>query len=200
MMKRFLWAYSILVLVLISFSNDKLRESPGFVNDFILKGIDNKLYNTKSKLVKGYIIVFTCNHCPFAKLYTNRLNELNRIYAKQGVPLLAINSMDSVLYDEESFTLMQQRAKKEGYQFAYLQDASQSVVKLFGANHTPQAFIIWKENNKWVIKYNGAIDDNGQHPEKATPFIAIALNQLLTGKQVSLSKTESFGCRIMLRK
>lgn len=200
MMKRFLWAYSILVLVLISFSNDKLRESPGFVNDFILKGIDNKLYNTKSKQVKGYIIVFTCNHCPFAKLYTNRLNELNRIYAKQGVPLLAINSMDSVLYDEESFTLMQQRAKKEGYQFAYLQDASQSVVKLFGANHTPQAFIIWKENNKWVIKYNGAIDDNGQHPEKATPFIAIALNQLLTGKQVSLSKTESFGCRIMLRK
>ena len=82
----------------------------------------------------------------------------------------------------------------------YLQDASQSVVKLFGANHTPQAFIIWRENNKWLIKYNGAIDDNGQHPEKAIPYVAQALRQLLAGKPVLQPKTESFGCRIMLRK
>ena len=200
MMKRFFWAYSILALVLLSFSNDKLRESPSCIQDFCLKGIDNKIFNTKSNNAKGYIVVFTCNHCPFAKLYTKRLNELNRIYSKQGVPLLAINSMDSVLYEEETYTLMQERAKKEGYQFLYLQDASQSVVKLFGANHTPQAFIIWKENNKWLIKYNGAIDDNGQLPEKAVPYIAQALRQLLAGKPVLQHKTESFGCRIMLRK
>ena len=199
-MKRFFGTYSIIALVLLSFSNDRLRESPSCIHNFSLKGIDNKIFNTNVNKAKGYIVVFTCNHCPFAKLYTKRLNELNRIYSKQGVPLLAINSMDSVLYEEETFIEMQQRAKKEGYQFLYLQDASQSIVKLFGANHTPQAFIIWKENNKWVIKYNGAIDDNGQHPEKATPLIALAVNQLLIGKKVALSKTESFGCRIMLRK
>ncbi|MEY4282107.1 MAG: hypothetical protein RLZ39_1519 [Bacteroidota bacterium] len=200
MMKRFFWEYSILALVLLSFSNDKLRESPSYIQDFSLKGIDNKIFNTKSNKAKGYIVVFTCNHCPFAKLYTMRLNELNRIYSKQGVPLLAINSMDSILYEEETFAFMQERAKKEGYQFLYLQDASQSVVKLFGANHTPQAFIIWRENNKWLIKYNGAIDDNGQHPEKAIPYVAQALRQLLAGKPVLQPKTESFGCRIMLRK
>jgi peroxiredoxin len=199
-MKRFFWAYSILALVLLSFTNDKLRESPSYIQDFSLKGIDNKIFNTKSNKAIGYIVVFTCNHCPFAKLYTKRLNELNHIYSKQGVPLLAINSMDSILYEEETFAFMQDRAKKEGYQFLYLQDASQSVVKLFGANHTPQAFIIWRENNKWLIKYNGAIDDNGQHPENAIPYVAQALRQLLAGKPVLQSKTESFGCRIMLRK
>ena len=199
-MKRTFLAACSLVFLFLSFTNDNLRESPAYVNDFSLKGIDHRLFTTKNKLAKGYIVIFTCNHCPFAKLYTKRLNDLNRMYAKQGVPLLAINSMDSVLYEEESFALMQQRARKEGYQFAYLQDASQSVAKLFGANHTPQAFVIWKVNNQWVIKYNGAIDDNGQHPEKAVPYLSQAVNQLLAGKQVVFPKYASFGCRIILRK
>lgn len=199
-MNRTFLAACSLVFLFLSFTNDNLRESPAYVNDFSLKGIDHRLFTTKNKLAKGYIVLFTCNHCPFAKLYTKRLNDLNRMYAKQGIPLIAINSMDSVLYEEETFALMQQRARKEGYQFAYLQDASQSVAKLFGANHTPQAFVIWKVNNQWVIRYNGAIDDNGQHPEKAVPYIAQAVNQLIQGKQVALPKSASFGCRIILRK
>jgi hypothetical protein len=199
-MNRTFLAACSLVFLFLSFTNDNLRESPAYVNDFSLKGIDHRLFTTKNKLAKGYIVIFTCNHCPFAKLYTKRLNDLNRMYAKQGIPLIAINSMDSVLYEEETFALMQQRARKEGYQFAYLQDASQSVAKLFGANHTPQAFVIWKVNNQWVIRYNGAIDDNGQHPEKAVPYIAQAVNQLIQGKQVALPKSASFGCRIILRK
>ncbi|MEY4291832.1 MAG: hypothetical protein RIQ61_209, partial [Bacteroidota bacterium] len=196
-MNRTFLAACSLVFLFLSFTNDNLRESPAYVNDFSLKGIDHRLFTTKNKLAKGYIVIFTCNHCPFAKLYTKRLNDLNRMYAKQGIPLIAINSMDSVLYEEETFALMQQRARKEGYQFAYLQDASQSVAKLFGANHTPQAFVIWKVNNQWVIRYNGAIDDNGQHPEKAVPYIAQAVNQLIQGKQVALPKSASFGCRII---
>lgn len=199
-MNRTFLAACSLVFLFLSFTNDNLRESPAYVNDFSLKGIDHRLFTTKNKLAKGYIVIFTCNHCPFAKLYTKRLNDLNRMYAKQGIPLIAINSMDSVLYEEETFALMQQRARKEGYQFAYLQDASQSVAKLFGANHTPQAFVIWKVNNQWVIRYNGAIDDNGQHPEKAVPYIAQAVNQLIQGKQVALPKSASFGCRIISRK
>jgi len=199
-MNRTFLAACSLVFLFLSFTKDNLRESPAYVTDFSLKGIDHRLFTTKNKLAKGYIVIFTCNHCPFAKLYTKRLNDLNRMYAKQGIPLIAINSMDSVLYEEETFALMQQRARKEGYQFAYLQDASQSVAKLFGANHTPQAFVIWKVNNQWVIRYNGAIDDNGQHPEKAVPYIAQAVNQLIQGKQVALPKSASFGCRIILRK
>ena len=146
------------------------------------------------------MVVFTCNHCPFAKLYTNRYNQLNNKYSKLGVPLIAINAMDTLLYDEESFALMQQKAKTEKFNFPYLYDATQAVGKDFGANHTPHAYIIWQENKQWIVKYSGGIDDNGDHPEKAKPFIANAVNTLLQGKKIANPETQSFGCKIFYRK
>ena len=108
--------------------------------------------------------------------------------------------MDTLVYEEESFELMQKKAKTEKLNFPYLFDVMQSVGKNFGAEHTPQAYVIWKENNKWVIKYSGAVDDNGEHPEKATPFIGNAVDDLLSNKPVSKPETQSFGCRIFYRK
>ena len=148
---------------------------------------------------KAFAIVFTCNHCPFAKLYTERFNDLQQKYAPLGVPLLAINSMDSLVYEDESFALMQERAQEAGFQFPYLHDSEQLVGKAFQAEHTPHAFVIWKEKGHFVVKYEGAIDDNGENPEKATPFIANAIDELLAGKKVSMPETESFGCRIFYR-
>jgi peroxiredoxin len=143
------------------------------------------------------MVIFTCNHCPFAKLYTQRFNELAGKFTPLGVPLLAVNSMDTLVYEEESFSLMKERAA--GLRFPYLQDAAQTVGKAFGAEHTPQAFVIWREKGHWLVKYRGAIDDNGEHPELATPFIANAVSELLAGKPVSVPETESFGCRIFYR-
>jgi hypothetical protein len=76
----------------------------------------------------------------------------------------------------------------------------QTVGKDFKAEHTPHAFVIWKENNQWIIKYSGAIDDNGEHPEKANPYIANAVDDLLHGKPVKMPETQSFGCAIFYRK
>ena len=116
------------------------------IEPFTLRNIDQSMISINNvKHTKGYIIIFTCNHFPFAKLYSNRLNELNEKYNKSGVPLLAINSMDSLIYKEESFSLMQKKAINEKYNFYYLQDATQEVGKQFFAKHTPQAFVIWKE-------------------------------------------------------
>ena len=148
---------------------------------------------------KGFVVVFTCNHCPFAKLYSHRLNALQRTYAKRGVFVLAINSMDTSVYDDEGLGMMQQRAKTEKFIFNYLRDASQSVARRFGATHTPQAFIIWKEDDKWIIKYCGAIDNNGQEPSKATAFVANALNDLLADRKVVMPESESIGCAINFR-
>lgn len=171
------------------------------VFNFTLRNINGKNVSTQDyKNAKGFIIVFTCNHCPFAKLYTNRLNDLNTKYSNLNVPLLAINSMDTLLYEDETFELMQQKANKEKFNFPYLQDVTQSVGKQFDAKHTPMAFVIWKENNEWSIKYKGAIDDNGAHPKQATSYISIAIDQLLNGKSVSNSETQSFGCSIFYRK
>jgi alkyl hydroperoxide reductase subunit AhpC len=171
------------------------------IPDFTLRSTaDTMVSLTNYPSAKGFMVIFTCNHCPFAKLYPERMNRLSEKYAPLGVPLLAINSMDSVLYEEESFFKMQRKAKKENFKYPYLQDASQSVGKLFGAEHTPQAFVIWKEDAKWMVKYSGAIDDNGENSDIAKSFVAQAVDDLLSGIPVSQSSTASFGCRIFYRK
>ena len=170
------------------------------VNNFSLRGADGKMFSTSGfPNVKGFIVVFTCNHCPFAKLYSGRYNQLNKKYAPLGVPLIAINSMDTIAYDEESMELMQKKAKSSSFSFPYLQDGTQSVGKLFGAEHTPQAFVIWRSEDVWQIKYKGAVDDNGEHPESAVPFVANAVDELLSNKAVTNPSTPSFGCRIYYR-
>ena len=171
------------------------------INDFSLRSTDNSFVSlNKFPDAKGFIVVFTCNHCPFAKLYSQRFNDLNTKYKKSGVPFLAINSMDTAMYDEERFELLQEKAKTDQFNFPYLMDADQSVGKNFNAEHTPHAFVIWRENNNWVVKYSGAIDDNGEHPELATSLIGNAVDNLLAGKPVASPETQSFGCRIYYRK
>jgi peroxiredoxin len=170
------------------------------VKHFSLMNIDGrKIALDDFNDAKGLIVVFTCNHCPFAKLYPQRFNDLNSKYKSLGIPLIAINPMDSLLYEEETFEQMKLKAANEQFNFPYLQDMNQVVASDFGATHTPHAFIVWHENNQWVIRYCGAIDDNGEEPSKATSFIAKACDELLNGKKVSKPETQSIGCRINYR-
>jgi peroxiredoxin len=148
---------------------------------------------------KGFVVVFTCNHCPFAKLYTKRLNALYAKYTPLGVSVLVVNSMDTSVYGEETMEEMQARAKSGHYAFPYLHDADQRVGKSFAADHTPMAFVIWKENGVWITKYAGAIDDNGAEPAKATPYVANAVEALLHAAPIALAETRSFGCAIYYR-
>jgi peroxiredoxin len=149
---------------------------------------------------KGFIIVFTCNHCPFAGLYTSRLNTLYQEYQPEHIPLIAINPMDTLVYQEENLDGMRNHADSAGYIFPYLQDAGQDIAKKFGATHTPQAFILWKEKNALIVRYSGALDDNGKYPDKAFSYIRMALDELLQGRAVSRPSVPSFGCRIYYRK
>jgi peroxiredoxin len=185
------------------FTNGELKKSilGKEISNFNLKNVDGKFVPLNDyKNAKGFAVMFTCNHCPFAKLYSKRMNELNKKYAAVGVPLLAINSMDTLLYEEETFDEMKLKAKNNQFNFPYLFDETQNVGKQFNAEHTPQVFVIWKENEKWVVKYVGAFDDNGEHPEKAKPFVANAIDDLLKNKLVKNPETASFGCRIIYRK
>ncbi len=186
----------LLTLLCFGFSNPTK-----VIPDFSLRNVDQLIFSTNNNPnVKGYMVVFTCNHCPFAKLYTKRLNELNKKYNVLNVPLIAINSMDSLIYADESFANMQSKAKTDSFQFPYLHDTEQQVAKYFNAKHTPTAYVIWKEENKWIIKYSGAIDDNGENPNIAKPVLANAVDDLLSGTKVKEPKTESFGCAIFYRK
>jgi peroxiredoxin len=191
----------LFVSALIGLSFTSTFETEIQIKNFSLKNVDNKVVSLNNfKDAKGFVIVFTCNKCPMAKLYTNRLNKINDKYKKQGVYLLAINSMDTLAYADESFKLMQKKAKSDKMTVPYLQDKKQSVAKQFKATHTPQAFIIWKnKNNKYTIKYQGAVDDNASEPEKANNLLNNAIDELVAGKSVTNPKTESFGCKIFYR-
>jgi peroxiredoxin len=192
-----------IALVLVLLQSFNLSESiigkaiPGFsLRDVSGKNVSLKDYPN----AKGFIVVFTCNHCPFAKLYTKRLNDLNTKYRVLNVPLLAINPMDTMVYADECLGKMQERAKADGFNFPYLSDGSQLVTQNFSALRTPQAFVIWKENNQWIIKYSGAIDDNGSEPDSVkNNYLSNAVDELLAGKQVANTETRSVGCYIHYR-
>jgi peroxiredoxin len=202
-MKHFgyLLLIGFLALLSLSFSTMDTYLYSKEIKNFSLKNIDNKMISLSSyKNAKGFIVIFTCNKCPMAKFYSERLNILNTQYQSKEVYLLAIDAMDTLVYKEESFALMQKKAKADKLNFPYLQDKLQVVAKQFNATHTPQAFVIWKnKSGNYDIKYEGAIDDNAGDATNAKPYIAEALNELLQNKPVTNSKTESFGCRIFYR-
>ena len=194
--RRFLLLF--LAVLMFGFIN----ESTHSINDFSLKNIDGQMVSlSQFKDAKGFIIVFTCNHCPFAKLYPERLNQLNLKYKALGVPLIAISSTDTIMYVEDTYPKMVKKAKKEKFNFPYLFDGEQTVAKDFSAQKTPHAYVVWKENSKWIIKYDGAIDDNGNSPEKVSKqYVADAVDSLLSNKTVAVSQTKSIGCQILFRK
>jgi peroxiredoxin len=199
MMKRFFK----IALVLVLLQSFNLSESiiGKAIPDFNLRNVNDKMVSLKDyPNAKGFIIVFTCNHCPFAKLYTKRLNDLNTKYNALNVPLLAINPMDTMVYADECFSKMRERAKSDGFNFPYLSDGSQLVTQNFSVLRTPQAFVIWKENNQWIMKYSGAIDDNGSEPDSVkNNYLSNAVDELLAGKQVSIPEIRSVGCYIHYR-
>lgn len=193
---------AIVVLLAIEITATSFKSDIGLViPDFNLRNVDGKMTSTSDyKNAKRFIVIFTCNHCPFAKLYSKRMNDLNKKYSALNIPLIAINSMDTLIYAEESFSKMKLKAKSESFNFPYLQDALQASGKNFGAEHTPTAYVIWKENNQWKIKYKGSINDNGENPLIAKPFVANAVDELLNGQPVTNSEPQSFGCAIFYRK
>lgn len=172
------------------------------VSDFSLKNTDGRQLSLKDfPEARGFIVVFTCNHCPFAKLYPPRMNELNNKYKPLGVPLIAISATDTVTYEDDTYPKMVQKARAEHFGFPYLFDEMQSVARNFSAQRTPHAFVIWKEHGNWVVKYNGAIDDNGAEPAKVKEhYVANAVDALLSGKEPKVEKTKSIGCQINFRK
>ena len=202
-MNRLAYLLMALILALLSLSfagiGATLNQKP--IKDFSLKNVDNTILSLSSfKKAKGFMVIFTCNKCPMAKFYSERLNKLNTQYKAKGVYLVAIDAMDTLAYKEESFALMQKKAKNDKLNFPYLQDKLQVVAKQFNATHTPQAFIIWKnKKGTYDIKYEGAIDDNAGDATNAKPYLAEAVNELLQNKPVSNPTTESFGCRIFYR-
>jgi len=150
---------------------------------------------------KGVIVVFTCNSCPYAKAYEERIIELHRTFAPKGFPVLAIQPNAPERSPEDSFEKMQQRAQEKGYPFAYVWDRSQEIARAFGARRTPQVYLLRNAGGRFVVEYIGAIDDNTRDAAAVTRrYVAEAIEALLQGKEPPVRETRAIGCTIKWRR
>ncbi len=167
------------------------------------KAKDFKLKNaTDGKMVsladyteaKGFILTFTCNTCPYAKMYEQRIIDLHNEFAPKGYPVIAINPNDVVKQPGDSLDEMKKRAEEKEYPFVYLQDETQQITRDFGATKTPHMYILDKDLN---VLYIGGIDNNPKDGSAAdTHFVKDAINELMEGKEVSTKTSKAIGCSI----
>lgn len=172
------------------------------VKDFKLKNIDDKEVSLSSfSSAKGFIVVFTCNHCPFSIAYEQRIIDLDKKYAPLGFPVIAINPNDPEIVPEDSFEKMKERAKEKKYPFPYLWDETQQTAKDFGATRTPHVFIVVKEKNKFFLEYIGAIDNNTEDPDKADKkYVQEVVDAILSNNKTPYTETKAIGCTIKWKK
>lgn len=192
-----------LVLVLSAFTDNETSVTNGYdigdvIEDFTLKNIDGKMVSLSDyKDAKGFILTFTCNTCPFAIAYEDRIIALDKKYAAQGYPVIAINPNNPETKPGDSFKAMQQRAKEKGFTFPYLVDEGQKVYPKFGATKTPHNYVLQKTSKGLVVKYIGSIDDSSRNPNAVTEtYLEDAVSALLEGKEIKIKKTKAIGCTI----
>ncbi len=167
-------------------------------SDFSLKNIDDKMVSLSNYPdAKGFIVTFTCNHCPYAVAYEQRIMDLDAKYASLGYPVIAISPNDPALVPEDGMDEMKKLASSKGYTFPYLLDEKQNVYPLFGATKTPHIFILHRENGKNIVKYIGAIDNNYANPDDVTErYVEDAVDALIAGTEIKLTSTKAIGCSI----
>ncbi|WP_299396931.1 thioredoxin family protein [uncultured Gelidibacter sp.] len=166
--------------------------------DFNLKNIDGAQVSLADyKDAKGFIVIFTCNTCPYAISYEDRIIALNKKYAAQGYPVIAIMPNNPNMQPGDNFEAMQRRAQNKGFTFPYLIDEGQKIYPQYGATKTPQVYVLQKTSNGNQVKYIGAIDDNYQDATAVqTKYVENAVESLLAGQPIKTIQTRAIGCSI----
>ncbi|MCB0706536.1 MAG: thioredoxin family protein [Saprospiraceae bacterium] len=199
-MKKFFSFVPVLILGLAMYSTMGPDTEGGLsVGD---KAPDFKLANIFGEQVslsdfpeaKGFIVTFTCNHCPYAVMYEDRLIELHNKYAPMGYPVIAINPNDPEVVPEDSYANMKIRAEEKVFPFQYLFDRGQKVYPAYGATRTPHVFLL---DANLIVRYIGAIDDNAREPEAVeVRYVENAINAMENGEAIDPDFTKAVGCSI----
>tara|TARA_R110002049_G_scaffold45022_3_gene131608 strand:- start:4419 stop:5027 length:609 start_codon:yes stop_codon:yes gene_type:complete len=169
------------------------------IEDFSLKNIDDTMVSLSNyNKAKGYILIFTCNTCPYSVANEDRIITLDAKYKDLGFPVIAINPNDPIAMPEDSFTAMKVRAKEKGFTFPYLLDVGQKVYPKFGATKTPHVYIVTKKDMK--VQYIGAIDNSSRNADKVTEkYVENAVDALLAGNKIEKTETRAIGCSIKVQ-
>ena len=166
--------------------------------DFKLKNVDGSYVSlSDKKKKKGVIVVFTCNHCPYAQAWENRIIQIDRKFEQKGYPVIAIQPNDPKLSPGDSFENMKKRAENKNYPYPYLMDETQEVYRTFGATKTPHVYVLENQSGNFIVQYIGTVDDNYKNPEKVEKrYLASAVKSLLKGNKPDPAKTKAIGCSI----
>lgn len=196
MKKHMLLLAAVLFTAGISFAGG--YEIGDKATDFKLKNVDGSWVSMSDyEDAKGFIVIFTCNHCPYAKKYEERIIELDQMYKDKGYPVIAINPNDPEVQPEDSFEKMKVRADEKGFTFPYLFDDGQEIYPQYGATKTPHVFLLEKESKDLIVRYIGAIDDNYKSADQVKePYVENAVDALLAGNPVPEKETKAIGCSI----
>jgi peroxiredoxin len=170
-------------------------------SDFRLLNVDGKYVSLSDYPdAKGFIVIFSCNHCPYVVAYEDRMIELHKEFAPKGFPVIAINSNDSIAQPQDAYSKMKIRAKEKNFPFPYLTDAEQTVYPMYGATRTPHVYLLRRDGADLRVAYIGAIDDNYQDASKVeTEYLADAINAVRDGRKPNPDVTRAIGCTIKKR-
>lgn len=198
-MKRVSIFLSILFLAAASFAQG--YKVGDVATDFRLLNVDgNYISMADYPDAKGFVVIFSCNHCPFVVAYEDRMIELHNEFAPKGFPVIAINPNDPAVQPQDSYELMKVRAKEKGFPFAYVFDDGQKIYPKYGATHTPHVYLLERSGAELKVAYIGGIDDSPRNANEVSErYLANAINALLAGKTPAPTVTRAIGCTIKVK-
>ncbi len=166
--------------------------------DFSLENIDGHMVSLSNyKDAKGFIVIFTCNTCPYAVAYEDRIEALNKKYASKDYPVIAIMPNNTEVKPGDNMDAMRARAKAKGFTFPYVMDKNQSIYPQYGATKTPHVYVLQKTTKGNQVKYIGAIDDNYKDAAAVTTtYVEDAVDALINNEDVKVKETRAIGCTI----
>ncbi|MBT8180578.1 MAG: thioredoxin family protein [Eudoraea sp.] len=204
---KYLLVNLVLITVLLSHKGllsdiDKGYGIGDYATDFSLPDINGKRVSLADfKDAKGYLVIFTCNTCPYAIAYEDRIIALDKKYKTKGVPVIAINPNDPDLQPADDVQHMKKRATEKGFTFPYLVDEKQEIFPQYGATKTPHVYLLEKTEQGNVVRYIGTIDDNYSDASSVkTKYVENAIDAMLSGGEIPLTTTRAIGCSIKSRK
>jgi len=194
-MKRLIFVAVLLIAATVVIAEELAvgAKAPGFA---LTNAVDGKTVTFAPGDGKLSVVVFTCNQCPYAKAFEDRIVALGRAYAKRGVTFYAIDPNDDAQYSIESAAEMKSRAQAKNYPFPYLKDGDSRIARAYGARVTPHIFVV---DGKGVVRYRGYVDDSAKTEERQHAGLHDALESLLGNKDVAVSATKAFGCSIKFK-
>lgn len=192
--------YSLLMFIVVAFTGVFAQgyNVGDIASDFRLQNVNGDFVMLADYPdAKGFIVVFTCNHCPYAVAYEDRLIELDGKYKGAGFPVIAINPNDPQVQPKDSYDEMKKRAGEKHFSFPYLFDEGQKVYPVYGASRTPHVYLLERTAGGNIVRYIGAIDDNYEDASAVTKhYVADAIDAILKGEIFEPVFTKAIGCTI----